>query len=133
MQATINTPLGTVYKSEIDQVTLSTETGEMQILPGHASLLGSLRFTPVTISNGEHEDRFLLRQGFVLIDNQKDEVKIFALAADKTESVDHKTLAEYLEFVLSKLENPEELNHYQVHFLNQQKASLEQMVEVIQK
>lgn len=130
MRVTINTPDGVNHELQSDQVTLNTEVGQMQILPGHISFLGSIIFSPVSIALKNHEEHFLLRQGFVMVDGHTDTVRLFAFAADKKESLDHDTINEYLNFVLSKLDKPEELNKFQVQFLTEQEHALKLMVEV---
>lgn len=133
MKVTINTPDGASHELTSDQVTVVTEVGQMQILPGHANFLGSIIFSPTIIGLENHEEHFLIRQGFVLVDNQKNLVKLFAFAVDKTESLDHQSIMDYLDFVLCKLEKPEELNHFQINFLTQQHSALKQMIDVIKK
>ncbi|MCR4256722.1 MAG: F0F1 ATP synthase subunit epsilon, partial [Candidatus Uhrbacteria bacterium] len=121
----IQTPDHEAYHGPADLVTLSSDIGEMQILPGHASLLATITYTPIQLRNGGMTMDFILRQGFVFVDQQRNTVRVLGLACEKTEEVNEVTAKEYLAFVLSTLDKPEELNAYQLRHLEGQKLALE--------
>ncbi len=125
----IQTPDRECYRGPAELLTVSTDTGEMQVLPGHASLLATITFSPVRLKNGAHQEEFVLRQGFVFVDQEKNSVQVLGLSCEKTEEVNEVTAKEYLQFVLSKLDKPAELNEYQLRHLEGQKLSLEKQLE----
>jgi F0F1-type ATP synthase epsilon subunit len=120
----IQTPDHEAYHGPADLVTLSSDIGEMQILPDHASLLATITYTPVRIKNGGMTVDFILRQGFVFVDQTRNTVRVLGLSCEKTDEVNEVTAREYLEFVMSKLDKPEELNEYQLRHLEGQKLAL---------
>ena len=124
----IQTPDHEAYRGPADLVTLSTDTGELQILPGHASLLGTITYTPVRVKSGNVTTDFVLRQGFVFVDQENNSAHVLGLSCEKTDEVNEITAKEYLQFVLSKLDKPEELNAYQLKHLEGQKMSLEKQL-----
>jgi len=124
----IQTPDHESYRGPAEIVTLSSDTGEMQILPGHASMLGTITYTPVRVKNGNMTTEFVLRQGFVFVDQEQNSVHVLGLSCEKTDEINEVTAKEYLHFVLSKLDKPEELNAYQLKHLEGQKMSLEKQL-----
>jgi F-type H+-transporting ATPase subunit epsilon len=124
----IQTPDREIYKGPADILTLSTDTGEMQVLPGHVSMLGSITFSAVRVQNGSNLQDFVLRQGFLFIEQETNDVRVLGLTIEKTEELNEVSAKEYLEFVLSKLDKPDELNKYQLTFLEGQKLALEKQM-----
>jgi hypothetical protein len=55
-------------------------------------------------------------------------VRVLGLTIEKTEELNEVSAKEYLEFVLSKLDKPDELNKYQLTFLEGQKLALEKQM-----
>ena len=125
----IQTPDHEAYRGPADTVTLSTDTGELQIMPQHASLLGTITYTKVRVKSGNMTTEFMLRQGFVFVDQEKNSVHVLGLSCEKTDEVNEITAKEYLQFILTKLDKPEELNAYQLKHLEGQKMSLEKQLE----
>ncbi|MCK9361010.1 F0F1 ATP synthase subunit epsilon [Patescibacteria group bacterium] len=124
----IQTPEREAYKGDADILTLSNDTGEMQVFPGHASMLGSITYSAVKVDHAQHEEAFVLRQGFVFVDQEKNEVKVLGLSCEKTADLDMVSAKEYLDFILSKLDKPDELNEYQLKFLEGQKLAVEKQL-----
>jgi F0F1-type ATP synthase epsilon subunit len=124
----IQTPDHEAYHGPAEVVTLASDSGEMQILPGHASLLGTITYTPLRVKNGATTMDFVLRQGFVFVDQLANTVRVLGLSCVKTDEINEMTAKEYYEFVMSKLDKPEELNAYQLKHLEGQKLSLERQL-----
>ncbi|MEI7512211.1 MAG: F0F1 ATP synthase subunit epsilon [Candidatus Uhrbacteria bacterium] len=124
----IQTPDREAYRGPADFVTLSSDVGEMQILPGHASMLGTITYSPVRVKHDKTTLDFVLRQGFVFVDQEANTVNVLGLSCEKTDEVNEITAKEYLQFVLSKLGKPEELNAFQLKHLEGQKMSLEKQL-----
>lgn len=125
----IQTPDREMYNGPAEVLTLSTDTGEMQVLPGHMSMLGSITYSAVRAQRGANHQDFVLRQGFLLVDQETSDVRVLGMSVEKTEELDVVSAKEYLAFILSKLDKPDELNKYQLTFLEGQKIALEKQFE----
>ncbi|HVM91117.1 MAG TPA: F0F1 ATP synthase subunit epsilon [Verrucomicrobiae bacterium] len=125
----IQTPDHEAYKGPADLVTVSSDTGELQILPEHASLLGTITYSPLRVKSGNTTTEFVLRQGFVFVDREKNSVHVLGMSCEKTEEMNEITAKEYYEFVMSMLDKPEQLNAYQLKHLEGQKLSLERQLK----
>ncbi len=125
----IQTPDREIYQGPADLLTLSTDTGEMQVLPGHVSMLGSITYSAVRLQNKDHHEDYVLRQGFLFVEQETNDVRVLGMTIQKTEELDEVSAKEYLEFILAKLDKPEELNKYQLTFLEGQKIALEKQLE----
>jgi len=101
----------------------------LEIFPGHAPLTGVISFSEIEVYNGDRQEAFLVRNGFVFKD-PGDKVRILIYACDPVGATDKKTIGEYRDYVLSQLKNPSELTSYQLQYLKEQRASLEKMVRV---
>lgn len=66
MKLKIITPDKLFLEKEVDSVTLSGETGQMTILPGHAAMLASLKPGKFyTRTGGAKSEEIELQRGFV--------------------------------------------------------------------
>ncbi|MEK7473857.1 MAG: F0F1 ATP synthase subunit epsilon [Patescibacteria group bacterium] len=124
----IQTPDREIYKGPADLLTLFTDTGEMQVLPEHVSMLGSITYSAVRVQNEANHQDFVLRQGFLFVEQETNDVRVLGMTIEKTEELDLISAKEYLEFILSKLDKPDELNKYQLTFLEGQKMALEKQL-----
>lgn len=129
---TIQTPRQILFQGEANYVGLTTELGDIEIYPNHATLVATISFSKTKIKHAEHEEDLLMRNGLIVVDNEKDEVKILTQYCEKMADIDFKTIKEYKDFVLQKLEKKEELNDFQIKHLEEEGASLERMIEVIE-
>lgn len=133
LQLVIHSPEKELFSGDVDSIRIETELGEMEILPDHVSMIGSLLFSPIRVKQGEHDWLFYVRQGIVTVVREKEQVTIIGLSCDKDTEVDHKTIKEYMDFILDKLEKDEDLSDVQIKFLQEQKASLERLIDVVEK
>lgn len=85
----ITTPERTVFKDEIDQVTLPTEMGEITILPNHIPLVGVLHPGELRIIKDGKEQVLAVAGGFIQI-LPKNKVMILADNAELAEEIDIK-------------------------------------------
>lgn len=130
---TLKTPKETLYDGEISKLTLSTEHGEMQIMAHHASLTGTIMFSPVRIDDQKIEDIFLVRNGTVLFNNKTNSAMILALYGERRTEITHQTAKEYLEFIEKELREGRDLSEYQILYMEGEKLAIEQQLEVNQK
>jgi F-type H+-transporting ATPase subunit epsilon len=132
IKVSVLSPNAPAYVGEADALHLATEEGEMDILPGHAALIGLIDFSVLKVKNGQHNEEFYLRGGTVSVEDGET-VKILAQDVQSKVNFDLKSLKDYMEFVISRLSKPEELSKYQMKFLEEQKDALEKNFTVIEK
>ncbi|MDA0208448.1 MAG: F0F1 ATP synthase subunit epsilon [bacterium] len=125
LNVTLRTPLKTLFDSEADSVRLKTDLGRMEILPGHATLVGSILYSKVYIRHGGTEEAFVVRQGSVSVD-EAGNVAVLVMDADKEAELSIESMEEYLRLIAEQLENPEALNSYQRTFLEEQRQALQE-------
>ena len=83
----ITTPERTVYKSEVDQVTVPTATGEITVLPNHIPLVSQLVSGELVIKKGSEKIHLAVSGGFVEV-RQGNHVVILADTAERAEEID---------------------------------------------
>ncbi len=76
----------TVYKGNVDIVTLPGADGEMGILPDHSPLLTILKFGIVSVRSGRDSEHFTVSGGIAEV--QPDQVTVLADAAENVEEID---------------------------------------------
>lgn len=128
---TLRTPLETVLKVDAQSVTLDTETGRMVVLPGHASLTGTLTFSKVTVVYDNKTDFFYVKNGTLFIGRQQGSVELLCMTCDLEKEMNRASVEQYLALVKEKLQNKESLGDYQLKFLEREKFALEQQVKVV--
>ena len=133
LQVELRTPSQTWFHGPADLVHLSTDLGEMEILPGHATLVGTASVSEVVIKNGDHHEDYLLRLGSVSVEPDGETVRILAQVCEKRAEMNAASLREYIDFVESMLGAPGKLSEYQVKFLGEQKASVEKTLQLIKE
>lgn len=82
----IITPEKVVYESEISQVTLPTQQGEITILPNHLPLVSVLQPGELIIKKDNQEIAMAVSGGFVQV--KKNEVVVLADTAEQAEEID---------------------------------------------
>lgn len=121
----LRTPLNTIFEGDVDAVRLKTDLGQMEILPDHATLAGTILFSRVNIHSGGVEQVYIIRQGSVSVDSQG-VVRVTALDAQEAESLSVKSVEEYLLYLNKQLSGEQQLNDYQKKFLSEQRSALEE-------
>lgn len=131
MKCVLRTPEKTLYDGEAVRVAGTTEYGTIEIHPGHVALTATIDFSEFEIEHEHVMERFLTKQGFLHTNPDDDRVEILVLTAEKKEEADAKSLKEYREFILMKLKNHESLGEFQLRHLEESKAAVERMLEVV--
>ena len=126
---TIQTPESSVFEGEITSVQLKTEQGNMEVFPGHAPLQGTISFSRTVVKQADKEETYLLRQGMIFVDHLENTVRILAYAANKASEIDTKTAQEYLDMIKESLAKKEDLNKYQIQFLEESRIAVEESLE----
>ncbi|MFA6305002.1 MAG: ATP synthase F1 subunit epsilon [Patescibacteria group bacterium] len=81
----IATPERVVYESEVDQVTLSTQMGEITVLPNHIPLVSSLKPGEITVKIGKEDLPMAISGGFV--EFAENNMVILADTAERVEEI----------------------------------------------
>ncbi|MBP6944727.1 hypothetical protein KBD61_00555 [Patescibacteria group bacterium] len=131
MHVVVRTPDAEVIATEAVSVSLVTELGAMQIFPGHASLQGTILLSPLRIETSKQEEDFVVQRGFVMVDQQKDEVMIMAYTCEKREEINLQTAKEYLQVLVDALHAHESLGKYQLLHLESEKIATEKRLEIL--
>ncbi|PIP60946.1 hypothetical protein COX00_00435 [Candidatus Uhrbacteria bacterium CG22_combo_CG10-13_8_21_14_all_47_17] len=132
MHCTLRTPERTWYDGEASLVSGASETGDLQVFPGHTAMTTTVGFSEFVIENGDHKEVFLTKQGFIHTDPEKNSIDILVFSCDKKEEVNVKSLKEYREFILEKLRDHKNLNAFQVKYLEESQSALEKQLEVLE-
>lgn len=125
---TIQSPHTTGYDGPADLVHLATDLGEMEVLPGHASTLGTILTSKVRVQNDDTIDEFVVRRGTLVVDPDGVTVKILASDVDRVAEMDVGGLTSYREFLMKTLEG-DDLNDYQIRFLKDEQLAIEKLME----
>jgi len=127
----IRTPEGHVLEADVKSISLTTEGGDIQCLANHASLTGSVAFSPVVVDMGEHTETYMVRNGMFLFDNKTGSASLLVLAAEKKSEMSMETVKEYHDFIVEKLKAGEDLSEYQIKYLEGEKLAVQQQLEMV--
>lgn len=127
----IRTPEGNVFESDVKSVSITTEGGDIQCLANHASLTGSVAFSPVVIELDELKETYMVRNGMFLFDNKMGSATLLVLAAEKKSEMSLETVQEYHDFIVEKLKSGEDLSEFQIKYLEGEKLAVEQQLEMV--
>lgn len=86
IQLDIVTPYGLAYSGEVSEVTAVAGEGEIGVLPGHTSLITTLKAGMLTFKNGKETLWFFVSGGYAEIIS--DRITILADSAERAESID---------------------------------------------
>lgn len=115
-------------------VSVATDLGMMQILPGHLSLVGTITASPVIIAlEGTEEVTYLVRQAVLTIqatEAGETLVTIAAQMAEKKDEVSIESLESFRAKMHTALENKEDLSTYQIDFLTEQLDSVDRAIAI---
>lgn len=87
LHLTILTPLGPVCDAQVDQVTVTTTTGEISILANHIPIVSTLIIGQVMVRNGGDQSYYSITGG-VLEKNQNNEVVILSSRSEAAQDID---------------------------------------------
>lgn len=133
MNVVIRTPEGDIFHEEgVSSLELFSELGAMQILPGHASLQAAIRFSPLQVTTSTASEHFVIQQGFVFVDQEKDEALILVYRAEKRAEIKYDTAKQYLEHVLQALQQRTSLSEYELTFLDAERLAAQERVEYLE-
>ena len=122
---TIQTPTSVLFEGAVEAARLKTDLGRMEILPNHATLVGTLLYSKVYARHDGKEEVFEVRHGTVTVE-EDGTATVLALEAQKVDDMTVKTMEDYLVYLSELLANPDEFNDYQKQFLEEQRQALEE-------
>lgn len=88
----IITPEKTVFKEEIDSLTLPTDEGEITILPNHIPLVATTKPGEIVIKNEGKTHHMAVMRG--LVETSENNIRLLADAAELAEEVDERRAEE---------------------------------------
>lgn len=104
----ILTPLGVVFEGEVDQVTVTTTSGEITIFRGHTPIVTNLATGRVMIRQGEEQQEFAIRGG-VLEMRSDNSIYILSNRSESASEIDLERAQEAYEY--AKKVQEENLNN----------------------
>lgn len=119
------------FSGDVNKVRFSTELGEMEMRPGHISVVGNIDFTKVHIESGDRVEEYFVRYGTMVIDYGGETARILAQDVQTESSMDMKSLSEYLTYLTERLANEDDLTSYQVEYFGEQKGILEKSIAIL--
>jgi F0F1-type ATP synthase epsilon subunit len=125
----ITSPEATVFDGVADALTVTTEVGTIQILPGHTNFIGTVSFSKVFVRTGNTTHEYFARHGIVAADQNANEARLMAFSCESVGETRIDTIREYQRFITDQLNHPEALNDFQIRYLQDQAASLSRMIE----
>lgn len=128
----VKTPDSLAYEAEVKSLMIDTEEGRMLVLPHHASLLGSINFSNIFISEGERVYEFSVRNGFLSVKNETNSVDVLCISCEKIQTVKYTSVENYLKFLEGELQK-EKLNQYQLEFLESEKFAIVKQLKTMKK
>ena len=96
---TIRTPEEEIASKEVESVYVSTSTGDLMLLPDHASFSGVVSFSPVVLKDGEHEETYVAKRGVLFFSNTKNTGVLLAGQCDAKETLDYEKRKEDLDLI----------------------------------
>ena len=107
LQLTITTPSSTLYEDTVDQITLTTTSGEITVLPNHVPLISHLEVGHVMIKKDGKETYFAIDGG--LLEVRRDHsVVVLSDSSEHADSIDLERAEEAVQKAEEYMKNPEE-------------------------
>jgi F-type H+-transporting ATPase subunit epsilon len=91
MHLSVITPEKTVFKDEVEEITLPTLQGEITILPNHIPLVAALKSGAARVLKGGKEYFVAVTGGMVQV-KAGNEITVLADSADRAEELDEKKI-----------------------------------------
>lgn len=127
LHVTLRTPTAVLFDGEAAALRLKTDLGRMEVLPDHATLVGTVLYSKVYVRHGDTEEKFIIRQGSVAVD-EKGNATVLANEAHKEEELSVENMKDYLEYIVKQMEEGG-LNDYQMQFLEERRRALQEGID----
>ena len=122
-------PEAKLVDREVESIYLTTETGDMMLLPEHSALAASITYSKIILKDGTHLEEYLAYSGFVFFSNVNNEARILVQRATLKDKVDYDGLKAYLKLVQERLENGQDLSDLHMRYLEGERVALVQGLE----
>ncbi len=129
----IRTPEEELVNKEVESLYLTTETGDMMLLPGHSTLSASVTYSKVILKNEERQEEYLVYGGVLFFSSENNTAHLMAQRATLKERVDYDGLKSYLKLVQDRIEKGEDLSDLHIRYLEDEKLALVQGIEAEEK
>lgn len=124
------TPEKTLYEGDADNVILTTEEGQIELMDGRSNLTGSILYSVVQIEKDKEIYTFAIRRGLVSYFTDSEECFVFALSGDPIDADKKISPEEYLAKIENLTpENFEELSSYKIKYILNEKLSVLEELE----
>lgn len=107
LRLTISTPLDLVYQDVVDQVTVSTESGEITVLPGHIPLISRLKIGHVLVKKADNETYFAIDGGLIEV-RPDHSVVVLSDRSEHADAIDLERAEKAAEKAAEYMKNPVE-------------------------
>ncbi len=118
-------------EGDVSKIAVATETGMLEILPGHASLVGIIDFSRLTVTVNGTTDSYFVRTGTLVVEQNATEVRLLANDVQPEQEVTVQSLQEYLAFLEKRLEQKDSLTAYQLKFIGEEKITIQKSIQVV--
>jgi len=129
----VRTPESEIISKEVNSIKVSTENGPMVVYPRHGSLSGSIEFSRLFIRTEHAETEYLIKNGVIFISVQENSTRIMCFSCQETKDIEYTSAAEYLQYVEERLKAGEDLNDFQLQFLQNEKIAMVKQLKVLKE
>lgn len=129
----IKTPTSEAVHEAATELHVDTEGGRIVILPGHASLTGSVAFSRVLVREENKEMEFFVKNGVVYTELGTNKVQLLCMSYEETSETSLQSAQDYLDTIKKLLENKESLSAYQIGYLDKEQVALTKQVDLLIK
>ncbi len=107
LDLTIATPSGVIYQAQVEQVTVTTQSGEITILPQHIPLVSHLTLGHVMVRKNGKESYFAIDGGILEV-RDGHSVIVLANSSERAEDIDYARAEEAMRKAENYMKNPTE-------------------------
>ena len=129
----LRTPQEELVDREVESVYLTTEEGDLVLMPGHSALAGAISYSKVILKDENHLEEYLTYSGVVFFSNTNNEARILVQRATLKDKVDYDGLRTYLKLVQERIANGQDLSDIHIRFLEGERVALVQGIEAGEK
>ena len=108
LQLTIATPSRTVYSDSVDQITVTTTSGEITVLPKHIPLISHLKVGHVVIKKNGKDSYFAIDGGLLEV-RPDHSVVVLSNRSEHADEIDVQRAEEAIRQAEEYMKNPEEV------------------------
>jgi len=125
----LRTPEEELVNKEVESLYLTTEAGDLMLLPEHSSLSATLTYSPVILRDGQTMEEYLCYSGVLFFSNKDNEATILVQRADLKDRVDYDGLKAYLKLVQERIAEGKDLSGIHMRYLEGERVALVQGIE----